>query len=84
MDNFQYKRAELDSPATRHALIEPSDSADLPWIPRSIYCQEAGTIVIRDRLGVELAYTLEAGDALPFRGVRVMASGTTGTWYSWE
>ncbi|PJN95840.1 hypothetical protein CNY89_06130 [Amaricoccus sp. HAR-UPW-R2A-40] len=82
-DKFKGISSGTSGPAVRHFLITPSDSVDLDPRPRLIYCAAAGTIVVRDAAGTDLSYTLERGDRLEFRGVRVMAAGTTGTWYGW-
>lgn len=83
-DNYQYHSSGLEAPGRRHWQIAPSNGADLDPIPRAIYCAVSGTVAIRDVAGTDLTYTLSAGDVLPFRGVRVLASGTTATVYGWE
>lgn len=70
--------------ALRHRQIVPSDSADQNPRPLAIYCHGAGTVVIRDEAGVDLPYAMTAGQVLPFRGVRVLATGTSGTYYGWD
>lgn len=84
MDEFKSFKKGLTSPATKHFAISPDDSADLPILPRVIYCETGGTLVIRDSNGVDLSYTLEAGDRLDFRAMRVLSTGTTGTFYGWS
>ena len=84
MDEFSDLQKGLTSPATKHFAIVPNDTADLPILPRVIYCQSAGDVVIRDAAGVDLTYSLNAGDRLDFRGVRVLAAGTSGTFYGWS
>lgn len=84
MDRYKDYASGLDSPATRHVQITPDNDNDLTFKPRAIYCNEAGAIVIRDSAGTDLSYTMAAGDLLPFRGVRVLATGTTGTYYAWD
>ena len=84
MDEFQSLTTGLSSPATKHFAIQPSDTADLPMLPRVVFCQTEGTIMIRDSEGVDLPYTMLAGDRLDFRGVRVLSTGTTGTYYGWS
>ena len=84
MDEFESFTKGLTSPATRHFPILPDDASDLPVLPRVIYCETEGVIVIRDEAGTDLAYTMSAGDRLDFRGVRVLSSGTTGTFYGWS
>lgn len=82
-DEFELHPKGLTSPATKHFAIAPDDNADLPLLPRLIYCQVDGNIVIRDEAGVDLSYSMIAGDRLEFRGVRVLSTGTTGTFYGW-
>ncbi|VDC31438.1 spike base protein, RCAP_Rcc01079 family [Pseudogemmobacter humi] len=82
-DPFQFHSRGLDSPAQYHAAIVPSDSADLPVIPRALYCQTAGAVAIRDRAGVDMIYTVDAGQILPFGPQRVLAAGTTATVVGW-
>lgn len=84
MDEFQDFTKGLTSPATKHFVITLDDNTDLPILPRVIYCETAGTIFIRDSEGVVLPYTLTSGDRLEFRGVRVMSTGTTGSYYGWS
>ena len=84
MDEFADLQKGLTSPATKHFLIVPDDAADLPMLPRVIYCETDGTVMIRDAKGVELGYSMVSGDRLDFRGVRVLATGTSGTFYGWS
>jgi len=82
-DPYRFHARGLDSPATRHVAITPSDSADLPVRPRVIYCHAAGNVLIRDEMGVNLTYTLVQGQILPVSATRVLATGTTATVYGW-
>ena len=84
MDEFKSFAKGLTSPATKHFMIAPDDTADLPILPRVIYCEVAGTVVIRNAAGIDLSYTMIAGDRLDFRGVRVLSTGTTGLFYGWS
>ncbi len=84
MDEFATFTKGLTSPATKHFVITPDDDADLPILPRVIYCQAEGTIVVRDSAGETLPYAMTAGDRIDFRGVRVMRTGTTGLFYGWS
>ena len=84
MDEFASFTKGLTSPATMHFMISPDDTADLPVLPRVIYCQSEGTIVVRDAEGVDLPYTMASGDRIDFRGVRVLSTGTTGIYYGWS
>ena len=83
-DAFNSFQSGLTSPATKHFAITPDDNNDLPIRPRVIYCQADGTIVVRDEDGVDLPYTMSSGDRIDFRGVRVLSTGTTGTYYGWS
>lgn len=83
-DKFGSELPSITGPATSHFEITPSDTQDLTILPRVIYCQVDGDIVILDSAGVALPYAMVAGDRLDFRGVRVMETGTTGTFYGWS
>lgn len=83
MDPFLNHSTGRSSPARRHLAIAPSDSADLPVIPRVIYCQTAGNVAIRDVAGVDVTYTVMAGQILPFSAQRVLSTGTTATVVGW-
>ena len=67
----------------RHELVVPSDTDDLKTRYDAIYCEGAGTVVIRDVGGTDLSYTLIQGQVLPFDGIRILATGTTATLYGW-
>jgi hypothetical protein len=83
-DNFASFSSGLSSPASKHYAITPSDTIDLADVPRAIYCNVAGNAVIRDKYGTDVTYALNAGQVLPFRGVRVLATGTTATLIGWD
>lgn len=83
-DKFGSELPSITGPGVSHFLIVPDDENDLPRLPRVIYCEVAGTIVVRDKSEVALPYTMDTGDRIDFRGVRVMATGTSGTFYGWE
>lgn len=82
-DPFKTHARGLESPATRQALIAPDDAADLPVRPRVLYCQAEGTARLRDEAGVEITYTLSAGQILPLSPLRVLATGTSATLIGW-
>lgn len=81
-DPFEFTASGLTSPATGHAQIVPSDSADIDPRPRALYCSAAGDVALSDGV-TTLTYTMTAGEVLPFRARRVMATGTTATVYGW-
>jgi len=84
VDHFNAHATGLSSPGMRHFAITPSDTAYLPTRPRAIYCNVAGDAVIRDEAGTDATYALNAGQVIPFRGVRVLVTGTTATRVGWE
>jgi hypothetical protein len=83
-DNFQNHQRGLESPADRHLAITPSDTAMIVPRPRALWCQTAGNLAIEDQNGTVLNYSVSAGQILPLRAVRVLATGTTATVYGWE
>lgn len=73
----------LSDVAMRHFAVTPSDSTDLAIKPRALYCMVSGNAVIRDEAGTDITYPLTAGQILPFRGVRILATNTTATVVGW-
>ena len=75
----------LDSPADHHFLITPSDTSDIAVVPRALRVNSAGTLVLRDKAGQDMTYTVTDGEVIVFRPTRVLATGTTATgivgWY---
>ena len=83
-DNFQSHQRGLETPADCHIAITPSDSLFIKPRPRALWCQTSGNLALEDREGTVLNYSVTAGQILPFRAVRVLATGTTATVYGWE
>lgn len=84
IDGFANLYKELDSPGDMHYPLVASDTVDLPRIPRVIVALTSGVLVLRDRLGITIPYTVIIGDKLPFRAVRLMATGTSAVAVGWE
>jgi hypothetical protein len=82
-DSHKYNGVGLSDPAIRHFLIVPSDTEDLPKRPRAIRILTDGNLVVRDVDGVDIAYPVTAGEIFVFRGVRILATGTTATAVGW-
>ncbi len=82
IDQFKDK-ADRQNPADYHFEITPSDTEPMLMRPRAIFCAEDGDAVIVDAQGTALTYSMTAGQFIPFRGVRINATGTTGTYYGW-
>lgn len=84
-DHFNTFPKTLESPADHHFAITPDDATDLAIMPRVIRIGGAGALVVRDRAGQDVTYTVTAGEVLLFRPVRILATGTTATdivgWY---
>lgn len=82
-DRFANVADTVDQQARRHFAIEPSDTVNLTERPKAIFCKTDGTIVLRDEAGTDVGYPMTAGQVLPFRPVRVLATGTSGTYVAW-
>lgn len=79
-DKFELHATGLDSPAIYAAAITPSDSADVPTVPRALYCTGDGDVVVTMRNGgAPVTLPMIAGVPLPVRVSRVWATGTTAT-----
>jgi hypothetical protein len=60
--------------------ITPSDSVDLPFRCRGIYCGGAGVVALLAKDGTtSVPFTVTAGMVLMARTTRVMLTGTTAT-----
>jgi len=77
VDPFASNATGKSSPADRHFAITPADS-DLAIIPRALYANTAGDVVVRDAGGVDVTYSVEAGVIIPIRAIQVR-TGTTAT-----
>lgn len=82
-DTFALYNVGMTGPATNHYEITPSDTVDLPTRPRAIYCKTDGNAVLQDTGGVNVTYTVTAGQVLDLRATRVLATGTTATLVAW-
>jgi hypothetical protein len=83
-DNFQTHQRGLESPADRHIAIVPSDTQPVLPRPRALWCQSPGELALEDSTGTVLIYSVVQGQILPFRAVRVRATGTTATVFGWD
>lgn len=83
MTNFTDMPTELHSPGRNHFIVTPSDTLDLPHPSRGLYVNVGGTVVLRDRAGVDVSYIVAAGASLPFCAVRVMSTGTDAVLVGW-
>jgi hypothetical protein len=76
-------RFDKSEPGERHFAVVPSDTVEMAIRPRAIFCATAGTAQVVDAAGTLIAYPMAAGDILPFRPLRINATGTTGTYVGW-
>lgn len=84
-DQFEKDYRGRVTPPEKHLQITPNDGVNLADIPKALYIGGAGDIVVTDKYGTDITYAVSAGFILPFRPVRVKATGTTATnivgWY---
>lgn len=81
VDNFPGAGLNSTDAARKGYAITPSDSADLPIVPRAIFVGGAGNITLRlvdDSANIVLNGCL-AGSIIPVRANKVMSTGTTAT-----
>lgn len=81
-DRFSDRVDNLIAFGKKHTLVVPSDTQDLATIPKVIYVETGGTIAVKDSEGTLLSYKTYDGGWLPIRPTRIMATGTTGTYYA--
>ncbi|MCA1337351.1 hypothetical protein [Pseudooceanicola marinus] len=78
MDFFKHEPVGMTDSGRYHDDVTPDDGTDLPVIPRALYVGNGGDLAIRDAAGkVCVRKNVAAGTEIAFRGVRVMATGTT-------
>lgn len=70
------------SPVNNHASVTPSDAEDLPVRPRALYILTDGNLAVRMN-GVNIVYPVFAGQVMPVRAERVLATDTTATCVAW-
>lgn len=80
LDEFsaQVAPGAIDAPARRIQEVVPSDSTDLTYVSRAIFCGSGGNLVVLDMLGQEKIFTnLQAGQLLPIRVTRIRATSSS-------
>jgi hypothetical protein len=82
-DPFSGHARGLESPATAHFAITPTDGADLTPRPRVLYVLTSGVLAIRDGAGVVIQYPVIAGGVLPFSAAGIEQTATTATVAGW-
>ena len=74
-----YEASSLTQPLVGAFAITPSDTVDLIRETRAIYAAGAGNISVVWQAGDTTTEPVAAGERLPWRIVRVRATGTTAT-----
>ncbi|WP_239024916.1 spike base protein, RCAP_Rcc01079 family [Sphingomonas corticis] len=69
----------LTAPADDLFAIVPSDTVDLATVPKALYCAVAGNVALRGTGNTTITIPVVAGQIVPIRARRVMATGTTAT-----
>lgn len=78
MDRFSDFPTNLVAPARDAAAVIPSDSTDLPQLPRALYVGTTGNVSVIMAGGQSTIFeNCAAGTVLPVRAARVRATGTT-------
>lgn len=67
------------TPARKAAAIVPSDTTDLPEVPKALYCNSGGTVKVTMADGGTVTYTVAGPGPLDICPARVWATGTTVT-----
>jgi hypothetical protein len=80
-DTFANLQGGLQSPPTNSFAIAPSDTAELPFVTRSIYVGGTGDLTVRlaGDTGSLLLKAVPVGTMLPLRVRQVFATGTGAT-----
>lgn len=80
-DPFMNVADSSSGPARRAFAVVPSDSADLPVLPKALYVGGGGTVVLRTvDASADVAFrNVAAGQVLDVRAQFVRAAGTTAT-----
>lgn len=79
-DQFAGYSDDADNPARRAFAVAPSDSAELPILPRALMIGGAGDLVLRAvDSPADVTVTVGAGQIVPIRAQFVRATGTTAT-----
>lgn len=87
MPTNRYPRyaSSVESPASRHHVVTPSDTVDLPFLPRALYVTADGDLaMLMDGEAAAVVYPVTAGSILPMRPTRVNATGTTASVIAWD
>lgn len=80
VDRFASHARGLSAPADHAFAITPDDGTDLSYVTRALYVGSAGAVTVVMAEGTTITFSgLFAGQVLPVRVRRVLATGTTAT-----
>ena len=79
-DPFSTHAESVTAPISNAVAVSPSDSADLSHVSRMVQIGGDGDLSVVMRAGQSVTFRgLTAGQVLPIRVTRVLATGTTAT-----
>lgn len=79
-DPLQGFNQTIDSPARSLVAVSPSDSADLSFVTKALWIGVGGNVQVIDMGGTTtILVGCQAGQIIPVRVARVMATNTTAT-----
>lgn len=80
LDSYEYFTKSILAPLDEAFSVTPSDTADLPYVTRSLMVTAAGDVSVVMKSGDTVTLPgLEPGTIYPIRVARVRATGTTAT-----
>ena len=80
MDKFSDYPTSLTAPARDAAVVIPSDTTDLPVLPRAFFIGQTGDVSALLPGGQSVVFrNVQGGSVLPVRAQRVNATATTAT-----
>lgn len=84
-DDFLEFKKGLESPASVHEALATTTlrEFDDDELPRSIFCQAAGNLVMEDVNAVEITYAVTAGQIIPFMPKKIIATTDIATVIWW-
>ena len=81
MPDYPYQNGPygIESPAPNAAAITPSDSAELPTIPRSVWVGTSGNVAVKMHNSTDTVTFVGVQGLLPIVPKQVLSTGTTAT-----
>jgi hypothetical protein len=79
VDNFDTHTTGLSGPYSNAAQVTPSDSADLGYVTRALWCGATGNLKVTLVNGDTVTFDHGAHQLIAIRAKRVWATGTVST-----